>query len=316
MRHRNDPSINEYVEQAALWVARLQSKDATEEDRAAFELWLENDPKNGLAYEEMQDLWGDLKHIPMQKADFERMRRSRRLRSAGVASVVIAGIAIVGLYRAGYYDRWQSDYYTIAGEIRAIRLEDGTQVDLNTDTAIEVAYTADKRTIRLLRGEAFFNVAKNPQRPFVVDDGQLNARAVGTRYTVRKASGALSGEVQVEEGSVEVETASDHALLSPGQVATVIEKDKIEITRDDVESKTAWKDGKLIFSERPLRDVLATLSRYRNGRIVLLDHTIGDQKVSGIFDIKNTDDALNALQTSLPVNMTRVTDFLVFVSAR
>lgn len=317
MQRQDDKSTDERVEEAAaLWVARLQSGDATERDRLAFDAWLRRDPSHAAAYEEMRGLWADLRNVPIPESRLGRLQRSRRLKSAGAATAVLAMLVAAGLYQAGYYDRWRSDYYTVAGEVRSVRLEDGTRVDLNTDTAIAVRYSSGRRDIRLLRGEAFFDVAKNPQRPFTVDDGALSARAVGTRYSVRKAEGTFRGDVQVEEGRVEVNTSRDRALVQPDQVATVIDADKLAISHADVTSRTAWKEGKLVFSERPLKDVLATLARYRAGRIVLLDAAVGDLNVSGVFDTDNTDEALDALQASLPVSVTRLTDMLVLVRSR
>jgi transmembrane sensor len=302
--------------EAAMWVARLQSRDATGEDRRAFEAWLAKDPAHRVSYEEFRHLWGDLKQVPIPRDRLKKLQRARRATQAGLASLVAAMLVAAGAYRMGVIDRWQSDYYTVVGEVRPITLEDGTVVALNTDSAIAIRYSAGERRVALLRGEAFFSVARNPQRPFIVDDGTLTARALGTRYSVRTAhSGAASG-VQVEEGRVEVATQKGRATLDPGDTATLLRDGNLEIDRRDVDARTAWRDGKLVFSEQPLGEVLATLQRYRHGRIVVLDEAAARQKVSGVFDLGDTDRVLDALAESLPVRVTRLTDMMILVRSR
>ena len=225
-------------------------------------------------------------------------------------------ILSASLYRMGLVDRLRADHYTAVGEVRSVTLADGSRVDLNTDTAIVVRYSEGERRILLLRGEAFFEVARNPQRPFVVDGFVLKARAVGTRYVVRAPSDDFTGDVQVEEGQVEVTGGNDRVLLKPGDAASPTREGRLGVTKVDVANETAWRSGKLVFSGQPLRDVLATLERYRHGRIVALDGAAAEQRVSGVFDLKDTDQALRALEENLPVRITRLTGFVVVVRSR
>lgn len=299
-----------------MWVARLQSSDATDRDRRDFSEWLARDPSRGPAYEELRNLWVDLKDVPIPANRLKTLQRVRRTRLASVAVLLVAAVMSASVYRMGVVDRWQSDYYTVIGEVRTIRLEDGTYVDLNTDSAIAVRYSRQERRVELLRGEAFFNVAKNPARPFVVEDGSLAAKAVGTRYAVRSGYAGILSDVQVEEGRVEVTAPRDHVFLDPGDAATLTDQGDLEISRRDVPNQTAWRDGKLAFSERPLGEVLATLERYRSGRILVLDNAAAQRKVSGIFDLKDTDKALQALADSLPISVTRLSDMMVIVRSR
>lgn len=308
----DDPVAGE----AAMWVARLQSSDATPEDHSRFRQWLAQDPSHAVAYDELCALWGDLRHVPIPADRLKKLRRRRSATLATITSLVVAAVVSAGAYRMGVVDRWQSDYYTVVGEVRSIRLEDGTLVDLNTDSAIAIRYSQDERRVQLLRGEAFFSVARNPERPFIVDDGALTARAVGTRYSVRTAHSRFPADVQVEEGRVEVATPHDRALLDPGAAATLTDSGELQVSRRDVDSQTAWRDGKLVFSEKPLGEVLAILQRYRHGRIVILDEKAARQKVSGVFDLSDTDRVLGALSESLPVKVTHVTDMMILVRSR
>ena len=317
MADRSSHHVDDRIaEEAAGWVARLQSSDATEQDRREFQLWLERDPDHQAAYDEFKDLWSDLKDVPIPSNRLKKLRMSRRAVVGNVIAIGVITVLSVTLYRMGFLDRMRADHYTVVGEVRSITLADGSRVDLNTDSAIAVHYSPAERRIKLLRGEAFFDVARNPERPFVVDDTALKARAVGTQYGVRTAFDGSLGDVRVEEGRVEVTGGRDRAVLEAGDVATLNTEGRLVLTKADVAGETAWRSGKLVFSGQSLRDVLATLERYRRGRIVVLDGAAAEQRVSGIFDLNDTDHALRVLQESLPVSVTHLTGLMVVVRSR
>lgn len=313
----NRQTIDDSVlEAAATWVAKLQSDDATAADRAAFELWVSAHSDHRMAYEELRALWSDLGDVPIPSERLGELHAQRRRRVGGFVGLCLAaGFAMLAL-ATPYGDRWRADFYTGVGEIRRITLEDGTEVDMNTDTALVVRYGQGRRKVRLLRGEAFFAVAKNPLRPFVVEEGALSAMALGTRYSVGTAGTERAAGVQVEEGRVEVEAAGQKAILGAGEVATIDKQGRLSMSKTDVAAGTAWRDGKLVFSRRPLRDVLSTLERYRHGRILLLDEAAGGLEVSGIFDLHDTDAALQVLEASLPLRVMRISGLMVVVQSR
>ncbi|NUS69190.1 MAG: FecR family protein [Ensifer adhaerens] len=312
-RQTIDDSI---LQAAATWVARLQSDDATDADREAFKRWIAEDPDHQAAYDELRALWGDLGDVPIADGRLGQLRAQRRGRvGAFVGLCLAAGVGLLSL-ATPYGDRWWADYYTGVGEIRRIALDDGTIVDLNTDTALVVRYDEGQRKVRLLRGEAFFAVAKNPGRPFVVEDGSISATALGTRYSVGATGADRAADVKVEEGRVEVEAAGQKAILIAGDAATIDRQGRLSLTKADVAAETAWRDGKLVFSRRPLREVLATLERYRHGRILLIDEAAGNLEVSGIFDLHDTDDALTVLEASLRLRVMRLSGLMVVVQSR
>ncbi|MEP9378339.1 FecR family protein [Aquabacter sp. CN5-332] len=311
------PDINEdrIAEEAAGWVARLQSSDATERDRRDFLAWMNLSPANRAAYDELKGLWSELKDVPLEPKA-KKAGLSRRTAIGNVIAIGFIALLATLAYQMGFVDRLRADHYTSVGQVSRFTLEDGTWVDLNTDSAIAVRYSAAERRIELLRGEAFFDVAKNPNRPFVVEDGTLSATALGTRFAVRVASGTLPGDVQVEEGRVEVAHLGERVILGAGDVARVTSKGSLSVSRTDVPNETAWRDGKLVFSGQPLKEVLATLGRYRHGQIVILDEAAANRKVSGIFDLADTDQALAVLEQNLPVTITHLTGMMVLVSSR
>lgn len=304
------------AKEAAGWIARLQSSDANDRDRREFQLWVRRDAAHQAAYDEFRELWTDLKDVPIPVSRLKKLRLSRRVTTSNIVAIGIIAALSMSLYRAGIIDRMRADHYTAVGEVSSVTLEDGTRVDLNTDTAIAIRYSSKERRIELLRGEAFFDVVHDSKRPFLVEDGTLQARDIGTQYSMRKASGDFLGDVQVEEGSVEVTGRNERAVLNAGDIASLTAQGQLAVRQADVANETAWRTGKLVFSGQPLREVLETLERYRRGRIVVLDREAAEQRVSGIFDLKDTDQALEVLQTSLPVAVTRLTGMIVVVRSR
>ena len=314
--HQSEPLDDGLAEEAAFWVARIQSADATEADHRAFQEWLARDLAHHRAYEELRDLWSDMRDVRIaHPGDRKRIASGRNIATALGVVCLLSLAAFVG-QQSGVVDRLQADYYTTVGETSVVTLEDGTRVTLNTDAAIQTHYTDHERRIVLLRGEAFFDVTSNPQRPFLVDSDGLTAKALGTHYSVRSANGALPQEVQVEEGQVEVATPAGKDLLGAGDVLTRDTGGKLVRSRQDVASNTAWRDGKLVFSGQPLREVLKTLAQYRHGKIVVLDENAARLNVSGIFDLNDTDQALRILEADLPVAVTRLSGMMVIVRSR
>ncbi|MFD1704560.1 FecR family protein [Methylopila henanensis] len=290
-------------EQAALWVVRLSSPDATAEDRQAFEAWRAADPAHADAYAEM-DEW----RRAMGRAPDPRRRRSRLPK--GLAVVAVVGLAGMFAYQQGLIDRFQADAWTGVGGFETVMFEDGSRADLNTDTALALRFTPHERGVELLRGEAVFDVMPDPRRPFVVRGHGVSARAVGTRFYVRVDDDAPVG---VAEGRVEVSTSNGAVEIGAGEIASAISGRAPKIEKADVAEAIAWRDGKLIVSGRPLSRVVAELDRYRSGRIVLLDGALAARRFSGTLDIRDTDDALDVLAASMRLRVTRVTPFLVLI---
>jgi transmembrane sensor len=294
------------AEAAAGWVARLSSRDASEEDRRRFEAWQAQSPDHAIAFEEMNALWGDLAQVPKSVVP------GRRRVGSGIAAALVIGFLAYLAEEAGLIDRFRADYYTPVGGIRTVSLEDGSVVTLNTDSAIQVKYDQAQRHIVLLRGEAFFDVAPNPTRPFVVSGKESEATALGTHYAVRVGD---HDAVMVEEGHVAVTAGEQRAVLEAGGTAEV-DDGRLTTGTADVADLTSWRSGKLVFSGQPLGKVLAELGRYRHGRIMVLDDTAAQLRVSGVFDLKTLDQSLPALQESLPIRLNRLPGVLTIIRSR
>ncbi|WP_117194927.1 FecR family protein [Rhizobium terrae] len=296
------------AEEAAGWVARLSSRDATAEDRRHFEEWKAHSPAHAAAFAEMSGLWGDLAQVPKSVAP-----RRRRSVGSGIAALLLMGCLGAIANEVGLVDRYRADFYTPVGVVRRVDLDDGSVVTLNTDSAIQVKYGVAERRIVLLRGEAFFDVAPNAAKPFVVSGDETQAIALGTHYAVKIGK---RDEVMVQEGHVAVTAGQQRTVLDAGGMAELDDNGMLLTHTGDVASLTSWRSGKLVFSGRRLGDVVAELGRYRNGRILVLDDKVSALRVSAVFDSGNVDQALDALQQNLPIQVTRLGGWLTIVRGR
>jgi transmembrane sensor len=196
-------------------------------------------------------------------------------------------------------------YATVVGAQQTYALPDGTEVQLNTDTALAVNFTAGERRVTLERGEAFFHVARNPARPFIVTAGGTETRVLGTQFVVRL--GAHETEVVVAEGHVAFGatgaspaslTAAQRAVLGAGATAAprVATLDPASLAR-----RLAWRSGRLDFKEVPLREVIAEFNRYNARKIVLRDPETEMIGITGAWDVANIDGLEFALAKSVDV---------------
>jgi transmembrane sensor len=179
------------------------------------------------------------------------------------------------------------DYSTTIGEQRSMQLSDGTHVALNSETQLTIAYETARRVVHLTRGEAFFDVAKDAQRPFIVIAGAHRVTALGTSFvvrfdSVRTAVTLLEGKVAVS-GPADDSAAPADVLLNAGQrvVMTPTEPPKVDAPR--IEVVTAWRRGEVILDDSPLAEAVAEMNRYDRTVIVIDDAQIEGLLVSGLY---------------------------------
>lgn len=319
-QHNADSEGGDLSDQAIDWLARLHSGAAVPADRAAFAAWRASSPAHAAAACEAEALWSDLgatrtattfRHdagvLPFKAPERPKpgpIRRRVVLAGALAASlaVVVAGSGVLGPV-AGLF----ADHSTGIGDQRRVALPDGSIAVLNTATALSVRFAEGERRVVLHAGEIFLEVAKDADRPFLVEAGRGEARAVGTVYAVRRQGDAVG--VTVAEGVVEVGLAGSDApvRLTVGQHATYgAHRPPTQASTVDAGAETAWRRGKLIFNRRPLGEVVAELERYRHGRILVTGEDLRRLQVTGVFDLAQSNDLLRAIEQSLPVKVVRL----------
>lgn len=309
------------VQQAARWMARLWSDDASDEDQAECARWRAAHPHHDLAWQRLQAFEGKLHSVPRDVA-----RHALRESAAAAylnrrrALKVLAVLLPVGgmLYAARGTDAWQvamAGHGTEKGEIREIVLPDGTRVMLASASAIDVRFDASERLLILRAGEILVTTAHDPsQRPFRVQGRHGTVRALGTRFTLRQDE--RTSRVAVFEGAVEVRLA--HAPERPVRIArgqgAVYSADIVQSGAPASTSAAAWIKGVLVADNMRLDDLLAELSRYRPG-LLRCDPAVASLTVNGVFPLRDTDRALHNLALALPVRILARTRYWVTVQA-
>ncbi|KAF1022979.1 MAG: Protein FecR [Pseudomonas sp.] len=282
----------------------MRSEKVTYQELNAFAHWRE-DPLNAHAYRNAETLWQLLKqpvHPP------PRMPLARRGVYALAACLALG--ASWAVLMAPPVDTWGSDYATPAGQRQDITLADGTRLEMDSDSALDVILTADERQVRLLRGRVFLNVAHDG-RPFLVNAGATQVRVWGTAFSV--AHEPARDEVVLLCGSVEVASAGQHQHLQPGEALQVVNGQVQAPQTADTEHLLAWRSGHLWVQNAPLRDVLEQVMRYQGGHVIWLDSKVGRRLVSASLNLDDIDSAVSLLVNSQKLRTTALTHRVLIV---
>lgn len=295
---------------AARWFVRLQEPAIEADEQQRFDAWLNEHPQHRDEFQLLQGLWSaaDLLSAPRLEAlaEIPPNRRQRRplLRYAVAASVLAVALGLglfSGLNHPGGY---RAEFATALGERKHVALPDGSVIDLNSRSRLQVRFEQDRRLIELSEGEAMFSVAHDTSRPFVVEAGSGKVTVTGTRFDVRRD--VTQTRVAVEQGTVKVQgrDASDNQFISltaglgthvdaQGQVAAAYAVNPAELT--------AWRGGKLVFNNASLSEVAAEVSRYREKPLTVTNPDVASLRLTSVFKSDNTDALLKALPSILPV---------------
>ncbi|WP_447752127.1 FecR family protein [Sphingopyxis fribergensis] len=308
---------------AAEWLVRREGDAWSDADRIAFDQWVDEETAHRIAVLRLETVWrkagrlrvsalgnGDTAPpVPIVHEDDQPVPAPRRRRWLWPAALAASlALASIPLYQS--FNKAES-YATAVGGFQRFPLADGSRVDLNTDSLLEVAYSNAERSLDLEQGEAFFKVAKNPARPFVVHAGAWRVTAVGTAFTVKRRGGDI--DVVVTEGRVRIDPppAADGAaaravFASAGQVATFADAAPVVRPLDAaaIDMALSWRDGLLIFERRPLGEVAAEFNRYNRVRLVV-DPSATGVIVDGSFRANNVEGFLRLLKEGFDVDSVR-----------
>ncbi|HEY8065546.1 MAG TPA: FecR domain-containing protein [Methylosinus sp.] len=305
-----EPAPDEAGDAAIEWFVRLRAGKLSSQETAAFEAW-RAEPPHAAAFDDVLHMYGHLAGMSPAR----RMRpapRARRIRAAALAFAAAAAVAVFASYDEIAL-RLEADHFTGVGEKRLVTLDDGSHALLDSRSAIALRYSAGERRLRLLSGEAWFEVAPDASRPFVVEAGEGRVTALGTAFDVAlEKSGA---RVTVTEHRVGVASGGKTTIVEEGQ-QTAFERDAPASAPEavDLDATTAWRRGKLIVNRQPLGDVLAALGRYHRGYIYCVDRAICARRISGVFGAQ--EDALQSLaeiESSLGLRAIHVTRYLILL---
>tara|TARA_R110002073_G_C9469157_1_gene579263 strand:+ start:879 stop:1952 length:1074 start_codon:yes stop_codon:yes gene_type:complete len=317
-----EKNIDRIIDEAAEWFVLIEAGDATDKDKARFAEWLNASPLHAREYAEVSGLWDEaalygreldpapavVQLYPDRKSAPETPKNPaplwsewRKLAAALVVGILVTTAAAYLLFPQQGTDiaiTAPQSFQTAKGESRRFRLEDGSFVQLNTDSRIEVSFTDGFRELTLKQGEAFFEVAPNPLRPFIVAVDTTRVQVVGTQFNVNKRLEKI--EVTVLEGKVRVSeqppqqsekwiadlTKGEQVVTRPLSLMNNTAMKSLIAKQDHLNLKAilSWRDNKLTFDNRDLRDVVEDFNRYNDLALVLADPSLNRIKVSGTFN--------------------------------
>lgn len=339
-----DTPTEDKQDQACAWITRLRSDALSNSDRRAFAAWMSESPANQQAFDEMASLWGDLgvlSHLPLDELYPESVPspQNRKLshkdsgnlgktsNSPATAKAdtlsggwnlpqwLMGGSAVTACLGIALWigNQWlqqppvhQQMYTTAVGETRSIALSDGSQVQLNTNSELIVNFSRGERRTQLLRGEAFFEVARQTGRPFIVSAGKAKIRVLGTEFNVERNPN--NTRVSVTGGTVAVSEARTASGLQPesvkltrNQKVSVSSGGLSKVGRTSPEQALDWTQGQLVFDETPLSEALEELNRYLNVPAAAAPG-VGNRTLSGTFELTDPENTLSAIAAALGLN--------------
>ncbi len=297
-------------DQAAAWVARMDADRWTDADELQLQDWLSADYRRRGALLQAQAAWSSLAFPadaaagavpPPSRPGRRPISRRGVIAAGGVLGGAIAASVAGGLIWFGP----GTTYSTGMGEIRKIPLEDGSTATINSASRMNVVLAERRREVRLTRGEAWFQVAKDARRPFLVEAGEVTVRAVGTAFAVRRRDGGA--DILVTEGVVEAWTRTvggRRLRLTAGQRAFVGDDGRATIASDTpsgVDRALAWRGGSIDLNGQSLAEAIAEFNRYNRRRLVLADAALAQEQFDGVFRTDDPEGFAVAVRDSLHI---------------
>jgi transmembrane sensor len=293
------------LEEAMDWFLNLKARQNCPQTEQSFKSWLSRSPLHQRAFERALKTWAQLGEVPPVHEHLWRpaaavpipVRRFWKPWTAG-AALAIAACAVALLAGPSLLLRLQADHITRTAESRTLTLEDGSIIEMGGDSAIATDITSSIRRVTLLSGEAFFDVAHDASRPFTVDAGGVAVAVLGTAFDVQLTDGETT--VELARGTVAISyDGSDHRQnfeLSPGEMAAVDHQTgaviRSTIAPEDI---AAWRTGKMFVNDVTVAAAAERLQRYHPAWISVPDSALASRRVTGLYDLKNPDAALEAM---------------------
>jgi transmembrane sensor len=322
--------------EAAAWFARKRSGEMTAREAGELDAWLGHSPENQAAFDELEHYWRvaaagradpDMMAVREETLRSLRRRPDRRWLAGSIAAALM--VAVLGGWAASQTglladlglvaEPSMQAFSTAVGQRATIKLADGSVVTLDTDTLIRTRDTGRKRLVMLEKGRAFFHVAKDTNRPFIVAAGGRTVTATGTAFDVRVDAGRM--EVTLVEGRVQVledkgrQGGRQKADMLPGWRLVAGDGDAWLLAEVDAGRATSWMNGQLTFSNTPMSEVVAEMNRYSARKILIRDPALGRAPVIGAFKAGDVDAFVAAVKTYRLARVVRSSDTVVELAA-
>ena len=356
-KHQEDDS--NIQELACLWISRMD-RGLTALEQKQLLTWCNQDTKHHTSLLEMASYWDDLSVLNELSALFplaqakQQSKRNKFMTIALAASIAVVSVISINTlvnesflpYLPSLHEQQLSQTQTLktqVGQQSSFTLKDGSQIQLNTNSHIEVKYSAKQRLLTLVQGEARFDVAKDINRPFTVIAGKKSFTALGTIFNVQKKENQAM-ELVVTEGKVLISKASASindiketliqasindipdilaaTLVVSGEKAVIADNSQPtsttpveKVSLDQIHRDLAWQQGMLIFEGEPLSIALAEISRYTTSDFEIVDSELADINVAGYFKAGDIDGLLMSLQSNFGINFSKTADGTILLTA-
>jgi transmembrane sensor len=311
-------------DEAIDWLIRLSEENCSTADRQAFEKWINQSIAHQTTYEEISRRMDWLErvakmdiHTRKNALHYAKNKRRRikkyRVRFA-VTVCVFLTFGLATFSSEGWYG--MNHYYQVArGNHETITLADGSNMEINTDSEVNVRINHWQRSVDVLRGEVYFRVAHDPNKPFIVNAGAGRTIDIGTEFDVYRQPEKVI--IAVQEGRVRVEAKKNIDLVASQATAYNQSGDFVGLpSKLNVDSVTAWRQGKVVFNNQRLDEVLAEIGRYHNTKLSLAELNLANNKVSGTFFIDRLENNLSTIANSLNLTLHRLDNGEIVLSKR
>ncbi|WP_418187480.1 FecR family protein [Aliarcobacter lanthieri] len=308
--------MKEQIKDEAIHWATLRKEGFSESQEKEFELWLEKSDLHKKAFNEANVIYSIFKNIPKEQSEFLSKQSHKSIRKMKfidrTVKPLIGFAAILACLFIGYkffIPNYTQSYHTAFNAIKNDLLPDGTKISVDTNTKLSVSYFNNRRKVLLENGQAFFEVAKDENKPFIIDSGKTKIEVVGTKFEVRNLDNITT--VNVKEGAVKV--SFDTSLIRPNKDISILKQgDKVIISdigvlqyigKTPIEEIAPWEHDEIIFSKTTLKEAFKSFSRYQNLEIEFKNKKFEDKLFSGKFNTLEVDRFIFAIQKIYPVKV-------------
>ncbi len=314
----NHQPSDEQRETAAFWLAKRTGSILSPAEELEFETWLNEDRNHRLAWDEMRVLWAHLEQPAEQVALIRPPRGAFMHYCSGlrgrltICGGIVTAILAIFIISPNFIEDFQADIVSGKEFATPVTLPDGSRVQMAANSALALEFTPYQRHVRLLRGEAFFEVTPGSAPDFSINIDKDMVRVIGTSFNIDRSADKTT--VAVAEGIVSVKGAHDAApeQITRGQQITVADGNTHDIRNIDIDSSLAWMSGRLVVDQAPVSDVIATLSRHSSSKFYVRGK-LRDRKISGTFSLEDIDGSLGTIAAALNATIIRNIPFVTVI---
>lgn len=304
MTRSSSPPPSQLLSEAAFWYNERLAGDMTDEDDKRFSGWLDQSPAHRSAYDTVDRGWMIAERVQSDLPQALQVAPSRawpkwQWRAAMAATLFLAiliGVGTLPDFIQPEQDVTVQNFQTAMGQRSIITLPDGTRVTMDSETELKFSDLSNERRIEMMHGRAFFKVAKNAQRPFIVHVDGKTVKALGTAFEVRLDGSQVA--VVLAEGKVKVEDSQlrGSTEMTPGRQLVMRSDRRWTLSNVDVNKETSWTGGRLIFMNDPLSQAVMDVNRYAKRKLVFVNNQIPATDIVGVFSAGDIDGFVKALE--------------------